>query len=731
MRRGCRAAAKQGLRFDALGHTREREGEVAHLHGTFGMSVLQQGSFSQEKGREGRAVGEDEAQRGVHAGRLLEGRFYLEKWIAEEALGLVYGAVDRARHQRVWVRLYPYQVSTDSEVEERFEREIRVAATLQHPHILSLLHVGKEEGLGSFVVSEACLGHSLRSMMGSWGALSREQIVKLWPSFCEALHFSHRKGLAHGYLSPSALWWPSGRGWSEVRVGWFGVPRWIGRETAEMIACCSGSFGLKYRSPEQVRGAEPSDHRSDIYTSGLLLFEMLTGQHPLDVPMVGGERERERQPHLDWRERHEVMKPPRLSQIAPQISFPEALETLVEQMLQKDPIHRPASMQEVLERWQEAVALWTPPIVAEIPVEIPRELPPDRAHAVGGGRLGLFGMADHLEAWQLILPYVPASLRAQLDGWIDRGALGTFGEGAISEASQKKLREEGAWVDLLSFHMQRSGSSALSRGLVEQIPDAQRARQAMARLGRLGEASGAQRTGRFRALTQEMAEKGAGNKSQSVQALAAKEILSLSELEARLPGLAQIQQGPEEKGRKLSPPDASLHHASPRSQDLDDIEMNAISEKRASTKRRAWRAIVGLLVVLLGLTALIGWYLRSGTTDESVAVPRRRLIPPDMRTNKAIVPSAARPLPSGEAPARRDEPTENRALPSRERDSTNDANEPAVESAKRRKKPIRRRLKRRSSFPRSRAKKRRPKSRKRPNKIRRKKGKSHQKKEGR
>ncbi len=709
---------------------REREGDVAHLHGTFGMSVLQQGSFSQEKGREGRAVGEDEAQRGVHAGRLFEGRFYLEKWIAEEALGLVYGAVDRARHQRVWVRLYPYQVSTDGEVEERFEREIRVAATLQHPHILSVLHVGKEEGFGSFVVSEACLGHSLRAMMGSWGALSREQIAKLWPSFCEALHFSHRKGLAHGYLSPSALWWPSGRGWSEVRVGWFGVPRWIGRATAEMIACCSSSFGLKYRSPEQVRGLEPSDHRSDIYTSGLLLFEMLTGQHPLDVPMMGGERERERLPHLDWRERHEGMKPPRLSQIAPQIAFPEALETLVEQMLQKDPIHRPASMQEVLERWQEAVALWTPPLAAEIPAEIPRELPPDKACAVGG-RLGLSGIADHIEAWQLVLPYVPASLRAQLDGWIERGALGTFGEGAISEASQKKLREEGAWADLLSFHMQRSGSSALSRGLVEQIPDAQRARQAMARLGRLGEASGAQRTGRFRALTQEMTEKGAGNKSQSVQALAAKDILSLSELEARLPGLAQIQQGPEEKGRKLSPPDAALQHTSPTSRDLDDSERNAISEKRASSKRKTWLAVFGLLVVLLGLTALIGLYLRTGATDESVPVPRRRLISPDMRTNKAVVPSTARPLPSGEVPTRRDEPTESRALPNEAGSSVKETEDSASENEKKPKKPVRRRFKRRSFAPRLRAKKRRPKSRKRPKKSRRKKGKSSQKKEGR
>jgi hypothetical protein len=382
-------------------------------------------------------------------------------------------------------------------------------------------------------------------------------------------------------------------------------------------------------------------------------------------------------------------------------------------------------MQEILERWQEAIALWSPPSSAEIPVEIPRELP------VSGrlptlGRMGLVGIADHVEAWQWVLSSIPAALRAPLDGWIERGALGTFGEGSISEASQRKLREEGAWVDLLSFHLQRSGSSALSRGLVDQIPDAQRAQQAMVRLGRQveSEALGPQRTGRMRGFTQEMVEKATGSKSQSVQVLAGEEILSLSELEARLPGLAQIQQGTEDNGRKLSPPEIGLRGALPVSPlSSEEAEQMAQQEEASRADKRTWMAVVGLLFVLAVVMVLIGLYLRSGEPQENTPASRGRPVrlQPIPPTKRVLAPSDARPSTSQEPSIRRDEPVGIPALPDGDREGapSQDRQGDAQKSVKKRKKSIRRKVKRRKKKTR-RSKKRRQKSTKRSKKRRQK-----------
>ncbi|MCB9641477.1 MAG: serine/threonine protein kinase [Myxococcales bacterium] len=691
------------------------------------MSATQQNALLLENlSQEGQSASNDEEHRGVHAGRLLDSRFYLEKRLVEDALGLVYGAVDRARHQRVWVRLCPHQVSTDKHVEERLERDLRILASLQHKNILSILHTHREEGFGLFVVSEACLGHNLRALLGSWGSLPREHIAKMWPHYCDALHFAHRKGISHGYLSPSHLWWSSGQPWSDVRLSWFGSPRLMGTQTTNMIAPSSSAYSLKYRSPEQCRSFEQVDHRSDIYTSGLLLFELLTGQHPFEI-WRWGQREREWTPMLDWRERHLLMTPPRLSQVAPNISFPEALETLLFSMLQKDPTLRPQSMQEVLDFWQEAIAQWVPTAVHDVPTEIPRELPPEGTRVPRLGNLGLESVSDRVEAWQHVLSLIPTNLRTVMESWLDHSALSGDGGVSLSEPVLQKLQTDGAWVDLLGFHLQRGVPAGLARVLTEQIPEASQASQWMEQMLSMQQRN-LQDTGVLRrvsaprgrsAVTQELSELTTNKKSQSVQAIAAEEILSLSELEARLPGLARMQQSEDGLPAKLSPPKEQTLRAPVASVEAQGA--GAVEEDDPEDVRRNWRAALVFLVFLIALVGLIAWYLRGKTplpadsTKFGAAGEPREVLPSEKKTK----PRKDETKPPS---FKKDTPVETPKETKKE-DVTPESPPPAKRKrVKKRKKTRRRRVskkRRRKSKKRKRSRSRRKRLRRRKNKKRR------------
>ena len=583
---------------------------------------------------------EEEARRGVHAGRLLEGRFYLERRIGEDALGLVYAAVDRQHHQRVWVRLLPIQVSTTQEVYERAWREIRIQMSLQHPHLLGILHVGEEDGFGLYVVSEACLGHPLRRILEVWGSLSREQMGRAWASYCDALHYAHRKGLLHGTLSPSHLWWAGGSAWSEIRVGWFGMPRLVHAPVADGLATVSPPYSLRYRAPEQIVGVEKIDQACDIYTSGLLLFEMLTGYHPL-VWSEGGEGEEVKQRVRDWRALHLTYKAPRLSQVRPDMVFPEALEMLLASMLEKEVILRPASMQEVLQRWQEAIAQWTPPERLEIPQEIPRELMGVRS--LPSLRSTFWHEPNLRPLWQEAVPFVPLSLREVVEGSLREEQRPSKGAAplAASTSPSPALRGEGAWLDLLAFSLQRGASSSLARQLFVQLP----LEGALVEAALLSEAplSSPHQTSSVlsvqppRATTQEVALLKSTKQTQSnLQTLAAQEILSMSELEARLPELARLNSAKEGEGAgKLRPPqlrDAAWLKAQEQGRLGEEaaIEQGGViaagapwsdgREKRLSIARLLM--VVAALLLLLG--AVVWWMGRAANPMLSTPKPSPR-----------------------------------------------------------------------------------------------------------
>lgn len=200
------------------------------------------------------------------------------------------GAVYRARHKKldrlVAIKvLRPIAAEEDSaSFAERFEREARVLAKLDHPHIVRIYDFGRtEDGQDAkgffYLVLEFVDGASLRDLMVG-GRLTAKEVLELIPQACEALQTAHGLGVIHRDIKPeNILVDAEGR----VRIADFGLAKINDAEpTGFGLTHTHQTFGtLHYMAPEQMRGAGNVDHRADLYSLGVVLYEMLTGELPL------------------------------------------------------------------------------------------------------------------------------------------------------------------------------------------------------------------------------------------------------------------------------------------------------------------------------------------------------------------------------------------------------------------------------------------------------------------
>lgn len=190
------------------------------------------------------------------------------------------GSVYKARHLRldrtVAVKLLPPELSADPEAEARFEREARALALLNHPHIVAIHDFGREDGQ-SWLVMEFVDGPSLAGAL----PLPPERALPLALQICEAVACAHRQGVVHRDLKPeNILIDAAGR----AKVGDFGIAR-ILRPGGPRSTVTSADVVLgtpRYMAPEALEGAPP-DPRMDVYSLGVLLYQMLLGKLPVGV----------------------------------------------------------------------------------------------------------------------------------------------------------------------------------------------------------------------------------------------------------------------------------------------------------------------------------------------------------------------------------------------------------------------------------------------------------------
>lgn len=214
--------------------------------------------------------------------RLLDGRYAVEARLAHGGMSTVYVATDTRLGRRVAVKVMQPALAEDPEFVARFNREARAAARLSHPDVVAVYDQGADDG-HVFLVMEYVPGSTLRDVIREKGRLSPGEAVAVMDHVLAALGAAHAAGLMHRDVKPeNVLVTPDGR----VKVTDFGLARAV---AGSSVTGDSGMmFGTaSYVAPEQVSGGL-TDVRSDVYSAGVLLFELLTGVVPFsgDTPVA-------------------------------------------------------------------------------------------------------------------------------------------------------------------------------------------------------------------------------------------------------------------------------------------------------------------------------------------------------------------------------------------------------------------------------------------------------------
>ena len=212
-------------------------------------------------------------------GDTLAGKYQLVKKLGEGGMGVVYEAVHTRIHQRVAIKMLLPEVLDLPEVVPRFEREARAAGKLRSDNTARVLDVDMSENGLPYMVMEFLDGTDLGQMLEKNGALPIHEAVDYVLQACNAMAEAHSEGVIHRDLKPSNLFVTVGR---KLKVLDFGISKLENDQEARVTATQAVVGTPLYMSPEQVRSAKHVDARSDIWSLGIILYELVTGRTPFE-----------------------------------------------------------------------------------------------------------------------------------------------------------------------------------------------------------------------------------------------------------------------------------------------------------------------------------------------------------------------------------------------------------------------------------------------------------------
>ncbi len=260
---------------------------------------------------------------------MIAGRFELEEQVGSGGMASVYRAHDRMLERPVAVKILHDHYVSDEEAVERFQREARSAAQLAHPNIVTVIDRGEDDGR-PYIVFEYVEGENLKQLVTREGALPVGTVIDLGIQIAQALEAAHERGVVHRDIKPqNVLLAEEGR----VKVTDFGIARSRGTEGLTLTGTIMGTSD--YIAPEQAKG-EPAGEASDIYSLGVVLYELLTGRVP-----VRGRVSRSR-----WRCGTSTTPFRASARVRPEV--PPRLDAAVRRALAKEPRDRFASMSELI-----------------------------------------------------------------------------------------------------------------------------------------------------------------------------------------------------------------------------------------------------------------------------------------------------------------------------------------------------------------------------------------------
>jgi eukaryotic-like serine/threonine-protein kinase len=273
-------------------------------------------------------------------GEVLDGKYRVERVLGAGGMGVVVAATHVRLAQRVAIKFLLPHAAEDEHTVVRFAREARALARLDSEHIARVIDVGELESGVPYMVLEHLVGHTLADLLNTRGALPIEEAVAYVLEACEAMAEAHGAGIVHRDLKPENLFLAARPDGSQViKVIDFGIskmtdPLDLGPRTSTLTGAASIVGSPLYMSPEQLCAARDADPRSDIWSLGVTLFELLTAQGPFAWRSV---------PELCAAVLKEPARP--LRELLPEA--PEGLEAVLLRCFEKDPAKRPADMTEL------------------------------------------------------------------------------------------------------------------------------------------------------------------------------------------------------------------------------------------------------------------------------------------------------------------------------------------------------------------------------------------------
>ncbi len=301
-------------------------------------------------------------------GRTLEGRYRILSRLARGGMSVVYEAVDTRLDRLVAVKVMSAALSADPAFSDRFSREARAAARLSHLNAVAVYDQGEDDDTGLvFLVMELVDGRTLRELIREHGRFSPAEAVSIMEPVLSALAAAHRAGIVHRDVKPENILLSDD---GVVKVADFGLARAIESDPeSTRTGLMMGT--VAYCSPEQISKGQ-GDQRSDVYSSGIVLFELLTG-----MPPFSGESA------MNIAYQHVHSRVPAPSSLAPGI--PSELDELVITATDSDPTGRLEDVAEFLAELADLRAKLGLPVVAIAPRErIPyrNQTPPPAAQPV-------------------------------------------------------------------------------------------------------------------------------------------------------------------------------------------------------------------------------------------------------------------------------------------------------------------------------------------------------------
>jgi serine/threonine protein kinase len=285
------------------------------------------------------------------ASRTFLGRYETVKLLGEGGMGRVYLAKQTDLGRQVVVKVMHEHIANDPKFRERFQREMLLMARFQHPYVVALYDASLNDPQGPCIVMEYIRGITLDTLFQRNGRLTPARVGRLLAQLCEALYAAHSEGIIHRDLKPANLMVVDpDTPYEKLKVMDFGLAKLIDNSSGMSMAHHQSNTGLDfavgtpgYISPEQVRG-EDTDYRCDIYSVGVILYELLTGR----LPFI-------RDDTMDVLFAHATEAPPSFQEVGASDWAPPAIEEVVLRALAKSPNDRPGSAREFASIYQKAL----------------------------------------------------------------------------------------------------------------------------------------------------------------------------------------------------------------------------------------------------------------------------------------------------------------------------------------------------------------------------------------